>query len=855
MLPLFAQFELTRPAWLLALVVVPLILYFAWRTKTMMLVWQRICSTVCRTAIVVLLVLAAAHPVYRAQTGRQFVMFVADGSPSASRSLQQQFQPFVAKAVSRQGDGDLVGFVAFAGEAVRVDTAERMPPPDGQLLLPLQSNPADALLYAVGLVPEGCVPKIVLLTDAIQTDGDLFTAAQGIHVPVDVVPLAPFRTPEVSVDGMLAPPHARPNVPFTVEVVIRSNRATRATVRLTPGRDQLVQQEVDLVAGENRVRFSRTLLEEPAGVFNDTVFTATVSDDSDDILENNRRRAVVVAAAPPLAMIVADNPGSAQPMREALAAAGFKVAPLQRTAERLASARVRSVLDLVAILDMPPSSLPAGVATNLKDFVADGGGLIVMGGRTTFAADVFAESPIEPLTPVRALKRREERPPAVAMVLVIDKSSSMRAEERLELAKEAAKKTVGLLSERDKVGVLVFGDESSWISDLAPLTDRPLVLRRIDALQPGGITNMYTALEKAYLALEQTDADRRHAIVLTDGVPSPGDYDRLARAMAKAGIAVSTVTVGSGADQTIMRDIARLAGGQHNHCDDPEELPNLFRDATLKATQIRAPTGIRPMIVRTFPGLDVSSAPQLLDYAATVPKPPSEVLMVTPDGDPLLSWWRYRRGVVVAMTSSGQRWRAWDGFRAFAALLAKHAIPQNELSDDVVVRWDQQGQQVTLRADARDADGSFVNNAAAVVELSVTDDDTTNHELPQSAPGRYEDVFRLNTFVRHDFEINVTKDDRRLHQARRAVFADYPDELRLGAVNESLLRDVARVTGGKFDPQPEEIFADDGRRVDQAAQWWTLPLMVALVIFVIDVWLRRARFTAKTASDQGTARD
>jgi len=64
-----------------------------------------------------------------------------------------------------------------------------------------------------------------------------------------------------------------------------------------------------------------------------------------------------------------------------------------------------------------------------------------------------------------------------------------------------------------------------------------------------------------------------------------------------------------------------------------------------------------------------------------------------------------------------------------------------------------------------------------------------------------------------------------------------------------LLRDVARVTGGTYDVKPEEIFADDGRRVDRTTQWWTYLLMAALVIFVIDVWLRRARFTARTAAD------
>lgn len=856
MLPLFAQIDLTHPARLLALALVPLILYFAWRTTTMMLAWQRISSTVCRVAIFLLLVLAAAQPVFRSKTGQKCVVIVADSSRSVSASFQQQCQPFVKKAVSQQGDRDLSCFVVFAGKPVNVGTADLTLPPNENLLAPLHSNPADALLYATGLVPEGYVPKIVLFTDGLETQDDLFTAAQGIRVPVDVVPLIPFPKPEMSVDRVIAPHHARPRVPFGVEVVIRSNRATRATVQLTTADNQLVQKEVDLAVGENRVRFPGMNTDR-----SDTVLTATVSDAPDDVAENNERRAVVMAADPPQVMIVADKTESAEGLRRALGVAGFRVSEIQPSADALKKANVRAGVDLVVIYDMPPSSVKADTAAALQDFVGGGGGLVVIGGQTTFAANVFEESSIEPLTPVKALARREERPPVLAMVLVIDKSKSMLIEGRMDLAKEAAKKSVNLLADRDKVGVLVFGDDAPWISDLARLSDRKLVLDRISALTPSGVTNMYPSLEKAYVALEQVDADRRYVIVITDGVPSPGDYDRLARDMAKARITVSTVTVSPGAEQTILRDIAQLAGGRHFHCDDPNEMGRFVEGETRRAAQPRSVAGIRPMVVRTLPGLDVASAPQLVDYTATAPKPQSEVLLVTPEGDPLLSWWRYRRGVVVAMTSSGQRWRSWDGFQSFAGLLARHVIQQSDLSN-VAVHLDQRGQTVTLIADARDASGSFVNNAAAKVEISVsrrdaerTDETTTAADdpeprnLPQSAPGRYEEVFRLDAHGRHDFEISVTKGNDTLHTTRRAVFADYPDELRLGEVNESLLRDVARVTGGTYDPNPEEIFADDGRRVDRTAQWWTCLLMAALVIFVIDVWLRRARFTARTAAD------
>jgi hypothetical protein len=233
----------------------------------------------------------------------------------------------------------------------------------------------------------------------------------------------------------------------------------------------------------------------------------------------------------------------------------------------------------------------------------------------------------------------------------------------------------------------------------------------------------------------------------------------------------------------------------------------------------------------------------LADFAATAPKPQSEVLMVTPDGDPLLSWWRYRRGIVLAMTSSGRRWSQWDGFDSFAAVIARHVVRQGDLSN-VAVQLDQQGQTVRLLADARDADGAFINNAAASVELSRPEND--QQELPQTAPGRYDGEIHLDELGRHDFEVRLTKDNKTLHETRRAMFADYPDEIRLAEVDESLLQNVARVTGGTYDANAEEIFADDGRRAVRTMQLGTYLLMAALVMFVGDVWLRRARFAAQT---------
>jgi hypothetical protein len=394
----------------------------------------------------------------------------------------------------------------------------------------------------------------------------------------------------------------------------------------------------------------------------------------------------------------------------------------------------------------------------------------------------------------------------------------------------------------------VFGDRSEWISDLAVLKDEARVNQRIAAIEPRGLTNMYPALEKAYLALQQEDADRRNVIVLTDGVPSPGDFDRLARAMAAAGIKVSTVTVSPGADQMIMKDIADLAGGRHEHCDDPQELSDILQREAEEATAPPARVEYRPLVLRALPGLDLARVEPLTGYTPTSPKPQSEVLLRTPEGDPLLCWWRYGRGIAVAVTSpetAGRPWQKWSGFGGFWSRLARHAVRESDPSEPAVdVRPDGDGVFVTL--DMRRATGSLMDRVRVLAQAVPPGDEGRPVELAPLAPGRWGGPLPLDDGPEpQHLELKIDTQGSTLFRTRRGVVRNYPAELRVGGVEEVLLRNVACVTGGVYDPPPEQVFVDDGRRAPRITEWWPPLVIAALLLFILDVWLRRARFAAR----------
>jgi hypothetical protein len=177
--------------------------------------------------------------------------------------------------------------------------------------------------------------------------------------------------------------------------------------------------------------------------------------------------------------------------------------------------------------------------------------------------------------------------------------------------------------------------------------------------------------------------------------------------------------------------------------------------------------------------------------------------------------------------------------------LARHAIRQGDPSEPAVEIRPARG-GVFLTLDMGRATGSLIDRVqifARVVPPGVGPD-----ELSPLAPGRWGGRFWLHEGQQpREFEVEIAAQGKTLFSARRGFVRDYPPEFRMSGVNEELLRNVAGVTGGVYEPRPEEVFADDGRRAPVISEWWSPLAIAALLLFVLDVWLRRARFASRVS--------
>jgi uncharacterized membrane protein len=684
------------------------------------------------------------------------------------------------------------------------------------------------------------VPRLVLLSDGNADAEPALLAARSLDVRIDTVPLPSLGASEVYIRQILAPVAAPAGLPFDVEVVIQATRDGEGVVSLQNG-SHSEERKIRIHEGENRVRFRRWLTSLEPGTF-----TATISEFEDALVDNNSMSIVVAPRGKARVLLVESDPGSTSRLQKVLEEVGgqIEISPPQ---EMPKEASLLNNCDLMILSNIAPNLLTTDQQRAIQDFVKNGGGLIVIGGDQAFRRRALADSALERILPIKALASARAADATLAMVLVIDRSKSMEpttseTADKMALAKQAANLAIDILQPTDKVGVIAFSDNTHWVSDLRPAADKPQLKERIDAIVAEGGTNMYAALDKAYLALRRADSKLKHVIVLTDGISVPGNFKFIASQMAEEGITISTVAIGKGVAEAVLVDISRAGRGKHYVCQHPDNLPEIVAGEARRASETAASEQpFRAQAIHVPPrlvALDIDEAPQLSGYAETTPKSEAELVLTSETGDPLLAWWRYGSGTVVAFTSDAEMrwastWAKWPGYDEFWRELA-HMAMRRANDDNVAMQSDSNGDTARILVDVTNDSGQFVNGAAVTLHRDENDD----MRLRQTLPGRYEMEISADTIATVNM-LSVATADGTSDEYSLGTIQNYPAELQLQPTNTALLEEIAKHSGGRSGVSAEAVFDADGHTAFRVVPLWPFFVSVALIAFLLDVALRR----------------
>jgi uncharacterized membrane protein len=560
------------------------------------------------------------------------------------------------------------------------------------------------------------------------------------------------------------------------------------------------------------------------------------------------RRLPVTARPRPRVLHAEGRPESARYLARALEEGGFDVDTI--TPDRLPdSAEALDRYAVVVLSDVSRGDMTDARMAAVDRYVGDlGGGLVLAGGEAMYGLEGFSKTQLERTLPI--IFRMKDKPDEFAMVIVLDKSWSM-AGQKIELAKEAAIAAVEVLPDRHRIGLLVFNDGMEWVVPLQLAANRARIIAAIRAIVPSGHTNLFPALEEVGKALAGSKADIRHVLVLSDGRTYPDEYEALLRKMAEGKMTASSVALGEDADRDLLANIATWGRGRYYVVENAVEVPQVFVKETQRATRSTFnETPLRPVVrkpVEALAGLDFASAPPLLGYARTQAKETAEVILAAGDeDDPILARWPYGLGRAVAFTSDAKDrwahdWIAWPGYGKFWTQIVRETMRRDDAAggeERARLRVTRDGDGARVEIAAAGADLAPRNLAALTVVVDGGDGRRASLEARQVGPGAYEARVPLGP---GDHVIRVRGTDPSHVLGARRVLEPPSLEARFMAPDVDLLQAVARDTGGVFDPQPADVFADRGDRAVVTTPWWPWLAALAALLWLVDLGLRRVR--------------
>ncbi|RMG09794.1 MAG: VWA domain-containing protein [Planctomycetota bacterium] len=873
--------ELRRPELLLT-AGLPLLLLSLWaaRGSLVALGRRRLWGSVLLRALCLLAIaLALADLQAVLPHDERAVVFAVDASDSVPPTAREHLLRWTERAWETHRPGDHAGLVLFGGRA----RAARLLAPDYALravgfedLEPERSELAAALRLGGQLLlsAEG-ERELVLLSDgnddapadALREAAALATA--GVRVTTVAAELSPSPG-EVLVRAVDAPPQAAVGEAFLLRVELWARGSGEAVVHVVRDGRYAESLSAELAPGVNVLTLPQRL--EAAGTH---AYQVRVEAPGDGELKNNLggalvrvrgRRKVLYACGP-----IVDRQGEVlrsfevvgAPLREVLGAAGFDVDlrgpdALPLDAGELAGYDVL-VFGGVSADRWSPSQMEA-----VRAYVfSQGGGLLALGSERSFGQGGYYRTPIEEALPVHSDVRGKKVLPSLALVLCIDRSGSMAARTgvatRLDLAKLGAERIAELLQPFDLLGVIGFDEDAEWAQPLAPVDDGERTWDALRGLESGGGTAFAPALAEALKALEACEARIKHAVLLTDGHSgeSPARLANLLAGFARAEVSLSTVGVGSGVNQSVLRSLASGAEGRYLQADDAESLPRLLTQEAVVAS--RALLVEREVRVRHLGGLedlgiDWKAAPPLQGFVLTVPKDGAEVLLDSGPGDgpedgPLLVRWRYGLGKAAAFTSdAGGRWCAdwlrWPGYAPFVAgLVGWLARDPDVRGVDARLRLD--GGRGLLEVEF--AEGSRPPSGR---ELRARLTGPEGAGLPASVsllprgPRRYEARFpaRRPGAYYATLEASAAEGAATEALATAGAVLSYPREYRHVEQDAAHLERIAERTGGRalsVDDPPELVFS--GPRAVQRSYRPLAPwlLVFAALLLLGEVAVRR----------------
>ncbi len=839
--------QFTHPIYLLlALPALAWVFWLAWKTDVQIAPWRRWTALTLRTLVCLALVLAIAGLQWLLPVEGMNVFFVLDRSDSIPSAQQDAAKSLVNRMTQQKQRDDKAGVIIFGTDA----SIDRMPNQAIDLekveavVDAQRTDLAAALQLATAAFAETGQKRIVLMSDGNENIGHAMGAvatAKSQGVSVDVVPLGVSRGSDVFVQKVQVPAKLKKGQPFEAKIFIQADEAQEAMVQLIRNDQLLGEQRVKLEAGKNLYTFPQTLPDQ--GFYN---YEVRVDAIGDQLPQNNRAIAFASVRGDPRVLVISGELGLDDTLVAALQSAKLDVKVTGITGLPTSLAEMDSY-DAIFLSNVSAGDLGRDTMQLLESAVRDFGvGLVCIGGENAFAAGSYRNTPLETTLPVSMeLDSKKVLPPG-AVVLVMH---GMEFANGNQVARDCAQGVLSALGPGDELGVILWDGTEKWVYELQKVGNKNAAGSAIAGMNQGDLGSFQGVLEESHKALKKSKASMKHIIVFSDGDPAKPSPE-LMEAIVGDRITVSTVLIAGHVGPETMIEIADRGRGRFYNVTSPSMLPQIFIKETaviLKSAIYEEP--FKPQVKAASEltrGIGAEDYPPLLGYVASSVKPRAETPLFTAQGDPLLAHWQYGLGRAVAFTSDARakwakNWLGWERYRQFWSQVAQWSLRRLENADFTSEVLIEKGEGV-INVEALDEQGNYRNFLNLQAYVVSPKGERTAVRLQQTGPGHYEAKFPTKEVG--GYLVNLMQMENGQAVAGQVVGAsvNFSPEFAAGDPNLNLLQRIAETSGGKvLDPTKpaENPFTHDRIKTRQPLDLWEWLLRLAIILFVMDVGVRR----------------
>ncbi len=858
--------QLEHPGWLLLLVLLIPVLWWSRHARHTLGSIRGVLIPTLRCLLILTLVLALADPIWSRSSNDLTVAVVLDRSSSVDEELVESAVHWLQDATRDRGEGDLLALVHAGQSPEAVMMPDRHAPLPWKPMHQLRdaTDLASAVEFAKGLLPEEGMHRLLLVSDGLETTGSLLAAADSaatIGLPIDVLPLVYSRDQEVQVERLVVPQRVLPGADVPVQVVLRSEG--QRTGRLRFLRDGSPVGTDMLLNLEPGVRVLTVTL--PASDLGVTQFEAVFEPEGagQDRADNNRAAAITLAGQRGGVLVVSEGDGG-QSLVQFLRGSGLRIT--EAGPEMLTGGPASlAAWDAIVMVNIPRWSLPESADGELKAWIHQaGGGLVMTGGPNALGAGGWIGSELANALPVDLDPPSERVIRRGALALILHSCEMPRGNYWGRRVAEAAIET---LSQQDWVGILEYDNyrgRPHWALPMQVAGDKEAALQATASLRYGDMPSFQEAMQDAHAGLVALDAGQRHIIIISDGDPTPPTESML-QSCRDSGITVTTVMVGGHGtpiDRRRMRMIAEFTGGRFYDVTSPDVLPTIFMQESQVVSRTLIQRGVAHPVWTNAAGGPFSGA--LVESLG--PLPPIEGYVLTGPGsgmaadrvvvprsderaDPLLAWWIHGDGRVVVCSSDPgrwmQSWQDWEGASVFWSSIVNWVM-RSQANDayELILREEEDG-RVLIELDVSEVGGNFLQVNAAVIGPGGGGGSIP---MRQTGVGRYTGQFTMNqpggwVVAAH---VRGTTDQGAVDDwVHGALVRSWPAEAAAVRSQPEILQEVASRTGGRVlsmgAPAAQSAIFDRsvGSRASSQRGMWSILAVCAALILLVDIAVRR----------------